>query len=173
MRKFLMVIIFSALSVCAFAGNGDATPTGDDLFPWPWGTECPFPWHEIEGRYRVLAQKGQPYAGHLMTFRVINDTGLEAPYLMVTQYDRSSRIFATGRGRAQPEDTRIVRAAMSPTRQHDRYSVVVRVYDGVKAHSIGGSSMCMQRDLVPAVTFCPYRGRRCMIDSNYILQKID
>jgi hypothetical protein len=164
MKKFFVILMMLTLSVSAFAGGNETK--GGDLFPWPWGTECPFPWKEIEGTYTVHSVvKGLPFNGHIVTFRT-QKSDEDVRYLTVTQSDRRGYIYATGKAYSQ-KDQRIVKGVLKTEADGSEYVVMVRSYTTKKEAS------CRNSDTVTAITFCPLRGRKCMTDSNYVLEKVN
>jgi len=138
-------------------------PMGDDLFPWPWGTECPFPWEEIKGLYRVKAMASGPYNGHYMEFNVKRDDSHDGlAFLEISQFDRNGKIYAHGAGYSQ-KDERIVRGVLKEDATGREYAVMVRTYRKNE------NASCSTGGLVTAITFCTLRSKKCMTDLNYVL----
>jgi hypothetical protein len=166
MKKFIITLgLAMTFAISAFAGER-IDPKGDDLFPWPWGTECPFPWKEIEGGYYVRAAKTAQYSGHLMYFEVKKSNNASMRYLNVTQYNRNGFIYARGKASAE-KDQRIVKGVMRTEETGREFVVMVRTYENSK------TSACRANDMVTAITYCPMRGRKCMDDANYVLEKLE
>ncbi len=166
MKKFIITLgLAFVFAISAFAG-GRVNPAGDDLFPWPWGTECPFPWKEIEGGYYVRAMQSGPYSGHLMYFEVKKSSNSSVKYLNVTQYNRNGFVFA--RGKASSEKGEKILKGVMRTEDSDRdFVIMVRSYEGSKA------AACDENHVVTAITFCPMRGRdKCMNNANYVLERL-
>lgn len=178
MSKFLYVLIFAMVGVGLGAsaansggdrkvgterfGGGD----GDDLFPWPWGTECPFPWQDIDGEYMVRSANSGPYTGHMLSIKMLKKDGSNVEFLTISEYNRQGEHIAYGRGYAQQND-RIVKGLITSDDGGRTYTVMIRTY--VK----GGKAACGSNpNLVTAITFCPLRGKKCMTDSNYLLERM-
>jgi hypothetical protein len=143
------------------AGGG-----GDDLFPWPWGSECPFPWQEIQGRYVVRAQKaGGTYNGHFLDITVSDKEDSNLEFLSITEYDRNGVVYASGQGYAQATD-RVVKGLLVNEASNREFTVMIRTYVREK------SSVCSGANLVTAVTFCPLRGKKCQGETNYLLERM-
>lgn len=166
MKKLIITLgLALTFAISALAG-GDIDPKGDDLFPWPWGTECPFPWKEIEGGYYVRSIPSGPYNGHLMYFEVKKNSNASIRYLNVTQYNRNGFVFARGKARAE-KDQKIVTGVMRTEESGREYIIMVRTYENSK------TAACRANDMVTAITYCPMRGRKCMNDANYVLEKLE
>jgi hypothetical protein len=159
MKKWIMLPVL-ALGLLATSITAQAK---DDLFPWPWGTECPFPWQEIEGSYLVHGPKGGPYNRHVVSFEVIEQQQSGKKHLLVKQFDRRGYMVASGKAYSQ-KDQRIVRGILKSEETGRNYVVMVRTY------AKGDNKSCRSADLATAITFCPLRGKKCMEDSNYVLE---
>ena len=155
---FLVFIVSVGVSA------GSPCDKGDN-FPWPWGSECPFPWQEIEGAYEVAdGPKDGRYLGHFVVFDEIQEDRQGLKFMRVTQYDSRGFMVGEGTGFSQ-KDKRVVRGILTPVQEGPRYTVLVRSYAKRQ-----GASCRRPEDLVTAITFCPLFGRRCMLDSNYVLE---
>ncbi|MCB0351597.1 MAG: hypothetical protein KDD38_10465 [Bdellovibrionales bacterium] len=164
MKKVLMLMALILLSLPSF-GSSSFDTMGDDLFPWPWGTECPFPWSDISGLYKVQSKEGGQFSRHYLVFDVSDSSREDLKFLTIRQYDRNGVLYAGGRGYSQ-KDQRVVRGVLSPENGDPDYAVIVRSY--VK----DTGAVCRGENLVTAATFCPLRGKKCMEDSNYVLEKM-
>lgn len=164
MKKFLSFCAFTLLVFSSLGVSAQDTK-GDDLFPWPWGTECPFPWQEISGSYQVQSKDRGIYSWHFLSFEVNDSKREDLKFLKITQYDHRGIIQAEGRGYSK-KDQRVVRGVLTPVDGSSDYAVIVRSY--VK----DTKKLCRGDNLVTAATFCPLRGRKCLEDSNYVLEKI-
>ncbi|MCB0342893.1 MAG: hypothetical protein H6626_12570 [Pseudobdellovibrionaceae bacterium] len=135
----------------------------EDTLPWPWGTECPFPWQDIEGMWKMRSN----VEGSYFEFTVISELEDGSRVFEVTHYNEDFEIIAAGRGLA-PSGKRIVRAAMhSPEEYKGRpysYWAIVRSYERTNDYGCGG-------DLVTAVTFRPVEQAEG-VDHHYILEKV-
>jgi hypothetical protein len=148
-------------------GQGYIGIYGDDVFPWPWGSECPFPWAEIEGTYKIRGMGGRgPYSGHYVSFEAIESKVQNVKLLSIMQYDRRGQLYSKGQVYSS-RDQRIVKGILRNIKNNDEYTVIVRSY--VKDRT----STCRDSALVTAVTFCPLRGRRCLNDANYTLERLE
>jgi hypothetical protein len=138
---------------------------GDDLFPWPWGSECPFPWQEIKGRYMVKSLGRGVLSGHMLEISVVQKDGSDLEFLEIQEFDRAGNLYAKGEGYAQPNE-RVVKGILNNERTERSSLVMIRTY--VKDQK----SECSARNLVTAVTFCPLRGRKCQSEPNYLLERM-
>ncbi len=138
---------------------------GDDLFPWPWGSECPFPWQEIRGQYVVRSQKPGPYSGHYLTISVSQKDSSDIEFLDIKEFDRNGALYASGQGFAQVND-RIVKGLLTNEDSGRTFTVMVRTYVKDK------HSACTGKNLVTAITFCPLRGKKCQSQPNYLLERM-
>jgi hypothetical protein len=162
-KKLIINILLAMAVLSVYAPRGFA---GDDLFPWPWGTECPFPWKDIDGLYIVDTNVDErPYDGHYIVFNVETeeDDG-RIKYLDIRQYNRRGEQYARGRGYSQ-KDQRIVKGVLKTDASGREYTVMVRSYVSNKRLS------CKKGDLVTAITFCPLRGKKCLENANYTLRR--
>lgn len=160
-----MLVIFSISYMSeARAFETSVHTYGDDLIPWPWGSECPFPWREIEGTFMVKKGKGGPYSGHVMEFTVIESPKDGVNYLEINEYDSKGKPYASGKGFTQ-KDKRLVRGLLTTADGSRKYTVIVRSY--VRSEN----AKCADSDLALVAAFCPLRGKKCLDDSNYELVK--
>ena len=156
MTRILIALVATALAVSAFASPekqyrpaayGEIEVIGDDLFPWPKGSEMPFPWKTVGGAYNLKAKTSSLYAGHYFQLSVGYDE-TRRRYLSVNQYDRSGRLFASGRG--YPErNPRFINADMVTHITNRAYESLIRAYEG---EVIGNDK---PKYPVLAVSFCP------------------
>lgn len=79
----------------------------DDLLPWPWGSECPFPWSRIEGEWTTRGSLTPE------RFSFTNKGELEngSRVLDVKRFDFEGELIGVGEG-ISPRGERIVRAGM-------------------------------------------------------------
>ncbi|MEQ1664653.1 MAG: hypothetical protein ABL927_04680 [Bdellovibrionales bacterium] len=149
----------------AAPGDGVIKPKGDDLFPWPWGAECVFPWANIEGSYVVKAVSPGQFDGHYIVLEVAGKNESSQNSLIITQFDSWGRLYARGRGFNQ-KNSRLVDGALTPINHGPKYVVIIRSYPEVV------SASCTKRNQITAITFCPTLEPKCMETSNYILEKL-
>jgi hypothetical protein len=169
--KFLTTLL---LGVALFAppAMADVGPLGDG-WPWPWGSECPFPWTDVGGKWVVKSIKGEKvYENHILVFSAEEeDPGTKLLY--VEQYNKNKTLVAVGQGISEGNG-RIISAIMDPERRGKRaYKIMVRSYlTQYEATSILAPGGCTKQDTVLAVTFCAPNGKKCMETSNYKLEKL-
>jgi hypothetical protein len=164
MKKFILILLASLIGASVWAGSAKSFDGDDDLFPWPWGSECPFPWQKIQGTYVVKALKTGAHAGHILKVSAQekkDQSGIQ--FLSIEEYGREG-FYASGQGYAQ-ENERIVKGILKEENNDKSYTVMVRSY-AKEQHGNCNSG------LVTAITFCPLRGKKCMTDSNYILERM-
>jgi hypothetical protein len=120
-----------------------------DLLPWPWGSECPFPWTRIEGDWVV--RSGERHDRFTFSVKGTWDNGTRV--LEVLRYDSRGRLIGTGEGVA-PRGERIVRAAMSGqgSEKGKTYWALVRSYVEKRKMS------CAKGKLVTVITLRPTDG---------------
>lgn len=171
MKNFLVGLIICLVTSYSFAGaRGSSDVLGDDLFPWPWGTECPFPWRDIGGEYVVLGANGAgSYNGHFINFELVSKDVDDIQFLKIQQYTRKGVKFAEGKVYSS-KDQRIVRGILRTVKTGKELTIIVRSYVKDAQKSCKSTEV---KNLVTAVTFCPLRGKKCLEDANYTLQKLD
>jgi len=126
--KALFVIVIFFASFSALAGTYQPTAEGGDSLPWPWGSECPFPWHNIEGMWTESEPKTEDLPVSFFEFEIIDYWSNGTRVFRVTQYSESGDVLAVGRGTA-PRGQKIVRAVLLPSRPgHVSFSAIVRAY---------------------------------------------
>ena len=120
--KFFVLLNFVLWSI----GSAQAvTFRGDDVLPWPWGSECPFPWSKIEGEWVAKTDT----LSERFTFTVQDDRSPTTRVLLVHRFRSDGELIATGRGLA-PRDDRVVRAVMVGVGSESgtSYWAIVRTY---------------------------------------------
>jgi hypothetical protein len=170
---FAMLMVFMC-TVCghdAFAKEtssrlADKESEESDLVPWPWGTECLFPWNKVEGEWSVKGSYGSRYDRHRMVFEAAEDVSADGVKLLyIKHFNRGGKLVGEGTGYANPEN-KIIKAVMTDlTGVTTGYQVIVRSY----ARAQGAS--CRRGKLAVAATFCPRNSRRCLENPNYLLEK--
>ncbi len=137
--SFLIVV----LSVVPATGK---TSKVDDLLPWPWGTECPFPWTRIEGEWVGKSQK----ITERFTLIIKDELESGAKILEVKRYDDLDNLIGQGEGVA-PKGQRIVRAAMLGVGNYDgeSYWALIRTY------SEAPKKACTKNKQVMVITLRP------------------
>jgi len=147
-------------------GKSDIWPKGDDHFPWPWGSECVFPWSQIEGSYVVKSAVPSQYDGYYLVLEVLGQKDRNQNALVITQYDPWGRMYAVGKG-VTLKNARLVEGVLNPGNKGSDYRVIIRSYPEVK------TSRCSKNNQITAVTFCAPDQIKCMETSNYILEKLN
>ncbi|MBX3039867.1 MAG: hypothetical protein KF789_04035 [Bdellovibrionaceae bacterium] len=110
--------------------------SGDDLVPWPWGSEMPFPWFFVQGVW--MAEKGDFRT--FFAFRVVKDKN-DIRQLQVQQIDpESCELKASG---VAIETNNIVRAQMTSS-NGSVYRLSLRSFS---EKSIPSSTLISQRPI--------------------------
>lgn len=142
--KGLLVGIGLAMTISAAA---DVTVY--ELLPWPWGTECPFPWRKIEGNWTVRSSENHEHFSFIVKGTWENGTRI----LEVQRYTGKGLLIGLGEGVA-PRSERIVRAAMTGVGPEEgkSYWALVRTYVEKKKLS------CARGKQVTVITLRPTDG---------------
>ena len=98
-----LLIVFALVLSQGFSAEA-ITILKDDVFPWPWADQCPFPWDKIEGRWRAVVT-GRPV---YFDFDVINRYETGERFLFVSQLDRDKKLVARGASIASGEQKGVV-----------------------------------------------------------------
>ena len=80
---------------------------GGDLLPWPWGSECPFPWAIIEGEWNTR----QKLNAERFTFEVKGTWDNGTRILEIRRYNEKDELIGLGEGASQRRE-KILRASM-------------------------------------------------------------
>lgn len=118
-----------------------------DVLPWPWGSECPFPWSKIDGDWSTRGTIHEQFS-----FVYKGETKNGSRILDVSRFDEDGRLIGEGEG-VSPKGERIVRAAMvgvGPSKGKS-YWALVRTYRENQA----GSKSCTKNKLVTVITLRP------------------
>lgn len=123
-----------------------------DLLPWPWGSECPFPWTKIEGTWTVRKDDSQ----EKFTFEVTGTWENGTNVLEVRRYDGKGRLIGVGEG-ISPKGERVVRAVMTGFGPHagKSYWAIVRTYSEKISNR---KNSCARGKLVTVITLRPTDG---------------
>lgn len=121
--NFLRILGLASLLI-GFSSGADQYQTTDWL-PWPWGSECPFPWSKIDGDW-VTRDSLTP---ERFTFTYKGELKNGSRILDVRRYDFNDELVAVGEG-ISPRGERIVRAAMigAGSEKGKSYWALVRTY---------------------------------------------
>ncbi|MCB0411139.1 MAG: hypothetical protein KDD22_01350 [Bdellovibrionales bacterium] len=162
--------IFKILTLGAliFLGGMGSRSFADDVLPWPWGTECPFPWANFSGEWRVSQVDGLGMLADSFEFNVLGTSGEgdRNYYFEIKRWNREGELVARGRGFAL-EKTRIIRAALISQEadgSSNSYWAIVRGYQSKK------SSYC-RNDITMVLTLRPIEGSD-QKDSHYVIEKV-
>lgn len=105
--KFLSVLMLATFSLGLQAADFSQDVKKDDLVPWPWGTECPFPWAKIEGQWTTL-RKDHPERFQF-DLKGVWKNGTRV--IEVRRYNQEDELIGLGEG-ITTRGEKIVRAAM-------------------------------------------------------------
>ena len=166
----LLLISAPSSSFASTLYNNSSEVLGDgDALPWPWGSECPFPWDEIEGMWKATSpdQMGRQFAPSLgyYQFEVVSVWVSGTRVVEVTKYSPEGEIIGKGRGYA-PEGQRILRAVIltSEGLNLPNHRVIVRSYNESATASCSSS-------LVTVLTARPMSDDRTQ-ETHFILTKV-
>ncbi len=148
----------------------------DDVLPWPWGTECPFPWGNIEGVWKaskpsiVEESSERRYFGGVPVrffyeFKVTDMAAYESKLVQITKYDEEGQVIGTGRGYSHPHQ-KIVRAVIVAAQGVNmaNHRVIIRAYKQKLTLSCGN-------ELVTVLTTRGMDNEKSS-DRHYVLKKI-
>lgn len=160
-----------ALTLPALAHQPVQSLAGDDdTLPWPWGSECPFPWSDIQGVWRAYApDMDNGGADHSFPFgyyefKVKNEWTNGTKVIEVIKYNSAGEIEGRGQGYSSPEQ-RIVRAIVLGEGKSRmlNHRVIVRAYNRDSTLTCGG-------ELVTVLTTRPVSDEEGS-DRHYVLVK--
>lgn len=120
------------------------TRSADEIWPWPWGSECPFNWNDFEGHW----MRNDGVAIEHFKFKVIEEDIDGTRYLEVTHVGQENRLLGHGTAYA-PRGGKIARGPLYVSgegEKSDRYWVIIRFYKKAPAKS------CRPENEVLAVT---------------------
>ena len=86
-----------------------------EVMPWPWATQCPFPWDTISGHWKVVADN----VDMSFVFKVVNQSDVGELYLAVREYNNQGELVAKGFG-VSSSGSFGVRAAMKYVNNDDQ-----------------------------------------------------
>lgn len=142
--------------------------TGEELVPWPWGSECPFPWNTADGNWRVKGVTGSKYDRHNLLFQTAEDLNIGVKILNIYHYDQSGGLIGRGTGYSDAAN-KIIKASMMKATTGDNYQIYVRSYANGRART------CARAKKAVAATFCETQdilsGNKCLENQNYLLVK--
>jgi hypothetical protein len=143
----------------------------DDHLPWPWGTECPFPWTDIQGVWRAYApnmedgRANDTVAYGYYEFKVTSEWTNGTKVIEIVKYSAGGKVEGKGQGYSHPEQ-RIVRAIIlgEAGSRLDNHRVIVRAYHRDTTLTCGG-------ELVTVLTTRPVSDDEGN-DRHYVLKKV-
>lgn len=143
--KYVFIAIFSLLLVAengahSYAPKTDLPSGGGDHLPWPWGTECPFPWNNIEGVWKAQKpnKRNSTTVEGYYEFNIVSEWENGTHVFEVKKYSEDGGLIGEGRGYA-PKDQKIVRAIVLSPEKMDlpNHRVIVRAYKEVATSACG------------------------------------
>lgn len=143
--KFILVTLISLFLCTINSAHSYAPPSYDfrgngEPLPWPWGTECPFPWNNIEGLWKAQTpeKRNTPSVESYYEFRIINKWNSGTRVFEVKKYSETGILLGEGKGYA-PQGQKIVRAIVLGVDGMDipNHRVIVRAYREVSASACG------------------------------------
>lgn len=160
MLKILNILIFTVLASWGTSSLATSNQS-DDLVPWPWGSECPFPWEKIQGAW---VSRGSSNATRF-TFNVKGSWGKDVRVLEIKRYNESGDLIATGEGTSHRRE-KIVRAAMVGVGKFEgeAYWAIIRTYVEVQRRS------CARGSKITVVTLRDADGSE-EHDLHYVIEK--
>jgi len=141
----------AALFLSVHSSLGFAENALSDLLPWPWGSECPFPWTQIEGDWVARKDHSERF-----TFIVKGTWENGTKVLEVRRFDSQERLIGIGEGVA-PKGERIVRAAMTgvgPDEGHTYWALVRTYVERINRRN----RSCAKNKQVTVITLRPAEG---------------
>lgn len=159
MKKFfLALLILGSLSVAA----KEVCPSNGDALPWPWGTECPFPWAMIEGEWNASAFE----SADRFTFRVLSVDRRGGRTFEIKRYNAENELIAQGKGVASKRK-KIIRAFLSSVQEEKKknYWALVRAY----SEDVGFT--CNTDQLAVVITLRTSRPKTCEPDTHFIVKR--
>lgn len=184
MKKWFTAALFTVLAFMAGGYCGQAfshvnpdydTFGDDDVLPWPWGTECPFPWDDIEGVWKAskpaASSEGEKFKGPgillntYYEFEVTNMSTYETKLVQITKFNEKGQVIGTGRGYSHPHQ-KIVRAVIVAAQGVNmaNHRVIVRAYKQNTTLSCGS-------ELVTVLTTRSMTNKTSS-DRHYVLKKV-
>jgi len=158
MKKILLALLLvGGLSAAA----KDVCTEGDAL-PWPWGTECPFPWENIEGNWQVSNDE----TGDTFSFQILKVDKVGRRTFEIKRYDVDNVLIAQGKGVATKR-RKILRAFLSSIHEPKKknYWALIRAYNEVEGFSCDANHMAV------VITLRTTRPKTCEKDAHFVIRK--
>lgn len=136
MVRFLRLLTAAALLLSVKPGLASSGVSRDDLMPWPWGSECPFPWSNIEGVWVSIGNENPTR----FTFEVKGLWDSSTRLLEIRRYNSDDELVGIGEGTSQRRE-KIVRAAMIGIglSEGESYWAIIRTYNEEQSRSCARS----------------------------------
>lgn len=157
-KLFLALLVLGSLSAAA----KDICTSNGDALPWPWGTECPFPWSMIEGEWSTLDIE----SADRFSFKVLSVDRRGGRTFEIKRYNADNELIAQGKGVASKRK-KIIRAFLSSVQEEKKknYWALVRAY----SEEVGFT--CSADQLAVVVTLRTSRPKTCEKDMHMIIKK--
>jgi len=145
MLAWIRILSFVLVTMSVIPAHGKGA-SADDLLPWPWGSECPFPWTRIEGDWIARSEDG----GERFSLNVKRELDNGARVLEVRRYDALDNLIARGEG-VSAKSQRVVRAAMVGVGAYsgESYWALIRTYSETQKRT------CSKNKQVTVITLRP------------------
>ena len=159
-KLFLALLVFGSISAAA----KDICTSNGDALPWPWGTECPFPWSMIEGEWSALDVE----SADAFVFRVLSVDRRGNRTFEIKRYNAENELIAQGKGVASKRK-KIIRAFLSSVQEEKKknYWALVRAYSEQDGFT------CDAERLAVVITLRTSRPKTCEKDAHFIIKKND
>jgi hypothetical protein len=173
----LLALMILGLGLSPLLYSNVARAGDDEVLPWPWDTECPFPWETIDGNWVVMSASDregvqQSVGINQDRFEIhIEYTSYDGTrYFQIRRYDQYGRLRATGRGYS-PKAAKIIRAAMFALDDQGRSNPGETCWAIVRAYQSDVNLDC-DDDLTTVITVRPIsQNAATTSDVHYVVSK--
>ncbi len=139
----------------------------DDPLPWPWGSECPFPWAELDGLWEI----NDPEVGGYFYFVLENQSEWEErPLLRLWKYSLDGRLVAFGQGHVHWREKSVQLTLAPAAGSVISYQIILRSYPDHRLKD-GASSCFGPGGQVMLFTLRKFYKER-VVDLHYHLKKV-
>lgn len=158
MKKLMLALLF----VGSLAAHANDVCIRGDALPWPWGTECPFPWSEIEGDWKAKDH----FADDTFRINVLSIDRLGGRTFEIKRFNANNELVAQGKGVASKR-RKIIRAALHSVGEEKQknYWALVRAYNEQDGFT------CNIDQIAIVVTLRTTRPKTCEPDKHYIIKR--
>lgn len=155
-------IFLALLLVGSFSAMAKDVCTEGDALPWPWGTECPFPWGGFDGNWEVVNHE----AGETFSFTVLNVDRFGRRTFGIRRYNSTGDLVGEGKGVASKR-RKIIRAFISSIQESKKknYWALVRAYSEQERFD------CNPDHIAVVLTLRTTRPKTCEKDQHFIIRK--